>query len=516
MLALSVALLGVPSPERIQMDTQAATRNFLMERCPRCSAEGIDALDRDDIERLTAQVHAAELAGRAVNLYSTQLGELRLFDSSQCYNACSGHGNCSTGLCECEDTFGAADCAEGATHKEAKGAFVYVYEMPPELGLSRLRQRLGDPLYAAEAFFLEKLMSDGAVRTTDPRKATLFYVPTHLYFTVNNVAFADHHFSENLKPHLSYWGLNSAAPNGEDHVFFFTNDKGACGAPRGPIYITQFGYLKPWACMGREEEEDCKGLDMSAESCSDDRSIITPSYGFSASPMDSKIVKDTVKLLPKDKDGHPVYPYLLSFAGGIREEQAPVYSQNVRQLIHKAYSEGNDKFSITEGVAPVSIFGLSKFCLAPSGDGWGVRTAKSLITGCVPLIIQPSVRQPFDDLYNYSQFALTLSASDIPNLESILSAVTPAMHAHMLRQGHEASSGFYYEDQISEGRSGIANSLIVRQLKERARRFTPKSIPRATVTRVARAAALERKLNIKLSKRDYDNDISPRSFQHEA
>ena len=513
MLSLGVALLGVPSGERAGMGAHgvhAANRSFLMEHCPLCSEEGIDALDLDDVERLTAEVHTAELSGRSINLYSKEFGFDGRFDASQCYNACSGHGKCSLGICTCDDKFGAADCSEGATHNETKDAFVYVYEMPPELGLSKLRQRLGDPLYAAEVFFLERLMTDGAVRTTDPRKATLFYVPTHLYFAINNVAFADHHFYANLKPHLTYWGMNHAAPNGEDHVFFFTNDKGACGAPRGPIYITQFGYLKPWVCMGREEQGYCPGADMNKNSCSDDRSIITPSYGFSAGPLDTKIVRDTVKSLPRDKDGYPVYPFLLSFAGGIREDQSPAYSQNVRQLIHKAYSgeNRNDRFSITDGLQPVSIFGLSKFCLAPSGDGWGVRTAKSLITGCVPLIIQPSVRQPFDDVYNYSEFALILSAADIPNLESILSSVTSAEHAQMLIKGHEVSSGFYFEDQTSEGRSGIASSLIVQQLKDRASRFEPWSIPRATITRAARAAAQERRLGLKI-RNDYD--ISPKS-----
>ena len=508
MLSLAIAALGVPSSGRAGLGVQAVNRSFLAARCPECSEEGIDALDLDDVERLTAEVHRAELAGRAVSLYSMQLGVYRAphFDASKCYNECSGHGTCTRGLCACEDSFGAADCAEGQPHEETEDAFVYVYEMPPELGLSQLRQKFGDPLYAAEAFFLEKLMSDGAVRTTDPRKARVFYVPTHIYYAINNVAFAGQHFEENLRPHLTYWGMNPAAPNGEDHVFFFTNDKGACGAPRGPIYITQFGYMKPWECMGREMEAYCPRADASEKSCTDERSIVTPSYGFSASALDTEIVRDVVRSLPKDADGYPVYPYLLSFAGGIRSKDAPMYSQNVRQLVHAWYSENNDRFSITEGLAPIDIFGLSKFCLAPSGDGWGVRLAKSLIVGCVPLIIQPSVRQPFDDLLNYSEFALTLEAGDIPNLQAILEGVTPAEHARMLRKGRKVATAFYYEDQTSEGRSGIASSLIVQQLRERASRFEPWTIPRATITRAARAAVMERKLGLKIRS---NYDISP-------
>lgn len=477
MLAATVAatLLGWPAREHgaaAGSETHMLNRTYLMERCPRCSEEGIDALDRDEIQQLTAKLHAAELAGRAVNLHSflSTTGLPLFLAAHKCYNSCSGHGECSLGLCTCDAGFGAADCAEGAPREESKDAFIYVYDIPPELGLSKLRENLGDPLYAAEAFFLESLMSDPSLRTTDPKKAKLFYVPTHFYFAVNNVGFPDVHFMQ-LKQHLKHWGKNAAAPNGEDHVFFFTNDKGACGAPRGPIYITHFGYMKPWACMGREGTSACKQLPWnSPNACSDTRSIVVPPYGFSLGPTDVPVVRHTLAALPRDERGHPVYPYLLSFSGGIRETQAPAYSQNVRQTIYRLFAEGNPKFSITEGVSEVDIFGKSKFCLAPSGDGWGVRTVKSLATGCVPLIIQPSVRQPFDDIYNYSEFALILNFSDIPDLEAILEAVPPETHAQMLKKGAEVVSAFYYEDQGGGAylQRGKAGGLIVQSLRKRA------------------------------------------------
>ena len=42
---------------------------------------------------------------------------------------------------------------------------------------------LGDSLYWAEAIFLQNLLSDWSVRTTDPAKAKLFYVPTMFYYS---------------------------------------------------------------------------------------------------------------------------------------------------------------------------------------------------------------------------------------------------------------------------------------------------------------------------------------------
>jgi hypothetical protein len=49
-----------------------------------------------------------------------------------------------------------------------------------------------------------------------------------------------------------------------------------------------------------------------------------------------------------------------------------------------------------------------RFCLAPYGWGWGVRLSQIILAGCVPVIIQPHVFQPFEDLLDYSQFSVRL------------------------------------------------------------------------------------------------------------
>ncbi len=49
-----------------------------------------------------------------------------------------------------------------------------------------------------------------------------------------------------------------------------------------------------------------------------------------------------------------------------------------------------------------------RYCLAPYGWGWGIRLSQIILSGCVPVIIQPHVFQPFEDLLDYSQFAIRL------------------------------------------------------------------------------------------------------------
>ena len=95
------------------------------------------------------------------------------------------------GLSSCNDGIGGLDCAHKSNEDgsptqhpdEAPGAYVYVYGVPSDLGLRNMRKTLGDSLYWAEAIFLQNLLSDWSVRTTDPAKAKLFCVPTMFYYS---------------------------------------------------------------------------------------------------------------------------------------------------------------------------------------------------------------------------------------------------------------------------------------------------------------------------------------------
>ncbi len=49
-----------------------------------------------------------------------------------------------------------------------------------------------------------------------------------------------------------------------------------------------------------------------------------------------------------------------------------------------------------------------RYCLAPYGWGWGIRLSQIILSGCVPVIIQPHVFQPFEDVLNYNAFSVRL------------------------------------------------------------------------------------------------------------
>ena len=53
--------------------------------------------------------------------------------------------------------------------------------------------------------------------------------------------------------------------------------------------------------------------------------------------------------------------------------------------------------------------------------------------GCVPLIIQPNVTQPLEDILPYETFSLRVGLDDVPRLPEILGAVSRSQHASLLR-----------------------------------------------------------------------------------
>jgi hypothetical protein len=143
-----------------------------------------------------------------------------------CLRDCSGHGTCDLGFCWCEDGWFGIDCSQHRTlppppplsqqqgAESAAGASdlrVYIYDMPSEFTTRNLQWRnqgsygmyrsydadnrsrfTSGSLYAMELALHEWLL-DSKLRTRDPAKASLFFVPVYLssLFLWPVVKFAD-------------------------------------------------------------------------------------------------------------------------------------------------------------------------------------------------------------------------------------------------------------------------------------------------------------------------------------
>ena len=152
----------------------------------------------------------------------------------------------------------------------------------------------------------------------------------------------------------------------------------------------------------------------------------------------------------------------------------------MRQLVW-AHHRNRTGFCIDHRL-PSEYYEQSRFCLAPSGDGWGDRLQKSVRAGCVPVrmhfemfapaiaghhpcvsasgvlsfppvqvIVQPGVLMPFEELLPYHRFSLRYGAAEIPTLHERLAKIGDAEHARMRRALLRYAPAFNWHE--GEGRA---------------------------------------------------------------
>lgn len=384
-------------------------------------------------------------------------------NSSSC---CSSRGTCVFGVCACTDgTFG-VDCSgttanAGTTSSSSssetqqasrRSLSIFVYEtLPLDIGalsfslrtwISNLRG--GFEVYSTEWRFLNYLLRDSAVRTLDPEKADLFFVPTlgslgrmpgsegaHRCMQPAHIEMLVHY----VRTHHPYWDRSG----GRDHVFFLTGDQGACGmgsTGTRPIFITAWGLLGTSKKMSafetfKDDFVESKAIEraiIEGEWChAPHKDVVVPPYGdvqFSNSPRPDA---------PLEQEHSSGFEHTLLHVGGIwgagnhGTRKISFYSQGMRQALYLRWGdERGERYGIWIQNRSMHSGQLahktkhSKFCLAPSGHGWGMRTGKNAVLGCVPLIAQPYVVQPYEMLLPYELFGRRVSFEDIANLPEIV------------------------------------------------------------------------------------------------
>ena len=100
------------------------------------------------------------------------------------------------------------------------------------------------------------------------------------------------------------------------------------------------------------------------------------------------------------------------------------YSLGMRQRLFQEFGNASTSLEpriyLTSSRVNDSEWTHSKYCLAPAGDGFGIRMVKSAALNCVPLIAQPYVVQGFEDLLPYERFSKRLEFDQVPQLPAML------------------------------------------------------------------------------------------------
>jgi len=377
-----------------------------------------------------------------------------------CFNGhnCSGHGRCVGRFCLCDLEWTGADCSLPNRPPRLQPAVtpptsmppampfggrrvpIYIYSLPTDISLEYVYQRdmLRRGQYYANLMFMEALLRDHASIVEDPEQAALFFVPVMPMQMAGNL-WHPYEFLADVTRHLReqypYWNRT----RGEDHVFFLTTDRAGCWKPyeiQHSLIITYLGFPAAEAYFGFEErllwganpagpQRRNNAYDTRVGSVATELPCYVPGKDVVV-PVDTLVKPSEEAKLPR-----PSTPYvcagkrgkrtLLHMGGSMSNMGRIEYSQGVRQKIQELHA--NEPGFILGGEFTFDDLRAATFCLAPSGWGWGWRITLAMLTQCVPVIIQPNVTQPFEELLPYSSFSLRYTKDAIPDLPAKLRSI---------------------------------------------------------------------------------------------
>jgi len=381
-----------------------------------------------------------------------------------CHNRCNGRGKCIGSVCACEEGFWGTDCSlridpaggvstleNGARAPAGSGvtAKVYVYELPGRF-TTWLAAQSHAPEWTHSWWFYDNDISlhqrflASPYRTSNPEEADYFFIPLY----------------RSLGAYTAGWGPGVVTPKGwrafmaavgyvnrtwpyfarkggRDHLMVITCDVGygtlgehtragfvhhsVLPKPLEPIkFILQWGG-KPTRA----------GHDLVIPPRTPPQEVFSTTGR--AHPFSCAYSRIGANAAPRSLVMAPRNGSFFYFRGKIILDN-PVYSQGVRQAVYRQHHE-REGYVISDQSSKSFYREMmsARFCFAPTGWGWGQRVFEAILTGCIPVIMQSDNVQPFEDILPWSEFAVMLNESHIPDLHTILAAIPDEKVARMHR-----------------------------------------------------------------------------------
>lgn len=109
----------------------------------------------------------------------------------------------------------------------------------------------------------------------------------------------------------------------------------------------------------------------------------------------------------------------------------------------------------------------SKFCLAPWGHGWGNRLGQYMVMGCVPVLVQDGVYQPYQDLLPYDEFSVRIPKARLPHIAEVLASISDDEYRALRAGVAKHWPAFVWHPSWG----GQAYNLTMQSLEQRAHNF---------------------------------------------
>lgn len=342
--------------------------------------------------------------------------------------------------------------------------FIYVLAPPPELGLhNALRFQCHRNSYDGDWHFLRRLLVDPSARSHRMSDASLFYAPVWASDSFGNIASRKYGDAAAqvvkwlMQFHEEHWLANTSR-----YVLHFTGDLGACHVPRwGQINVAYLGLQVPfeyqttpglWRFNASNAGQCVASPSLTcarAPACFErPRDVLMPFYDA----YDPRALEIPAELAVLQRQGR--WECELFFAGALQHGRfSPMYAQQVRQAVHDHHINRSGfclHIPMDKGnLAPASMIYKSRFCLAPMGHGFGDRLQMAMRHGCVPLIVQPGVVQPLDDILPYEEFSISIDGfSGIPLLHHTLASISESAHSRLREGVRRWAPAFNWHDEF--------------------------------------------------------------------
>ncbi|XP_042475475.1 probable glycosyltransferase At5g03795 [Macadamia integrifolia] len=268
-------------------------------------------------------------------------------------------------------------------------------------------------IYSMEGNFIHRMEIDSQIRTRDPEKAHMFFLPFSVTMMVRFVYVSNSHDSGPIKRTVRdyvdviskkypFWNRSLGA----DHFMLSCHDWGPMSSTFVPnMFKNSIRVL----CNANTSE----GFNPTKDAALPEIHLKTGFMKGIGGPSPSR------------------RPILGFFAGGMHGPVRPVLLQH--------WKNKDDDLQVFEylpkGISYEDKMRKSRFCLCPSGyEVASPRIVEAIYAGCVPVLINDHYVPPFSDVLNWKSFSVEVPVREIPNLKKILMSISSGQYIRMQRR----------------------------------------------------------------------------------